>query len=115
MHASEQIFNILSELVDGNIYPLFVPETAPDSDRYIVYQIISTEPDNTLDGTTGHEWVRVQIDVYCNDYDEMLALSSRVIGRLNGITPSNYLGVQHLYEANQYRAIIEYEFWQTFV
>lgn len=114
MNASEKIYSLLSGLVDGRVYPLFVPESAPTADSYIVYQIINTTPDNTLDGVTGHEWVRVQIDVYHDDYDEMLSLSARAIGRLDGISPSNYLGVQHQFDAGQYRAIIEYEFWQTY-
>ncbi|OOR83912.1 DUF3168 domain-containing protein [Moraxella canis] len=114
MQASEKIYQLLADLVDKRVYPLFVPEVAEKADSYIVYQIINTNPDNTLDGVTGHEWVSVQIDVYHDQYDKMLALTSRVIGRLDSITPSNYLGVQHHYDSGQYRAILEYEFWQTF-
>lgn len=114
MQAAEKIYTLLSDLVDGRVYPLIVPETADTADSYIVYQIIHTEPDNTLDGVIGHEWVRAQIDIYHDNYDDMLALASRVIGRLDSITPSNYLGVQHHYDSGQYRAIIEYEFWQTY-
>lgn len=114
MTAGEQIFALLSDLVGGRVYPLFVPETADTADSHIVYQIIHTEPDNTLDGVTGHEWVRAQIDIYHDNYDDMLTLAARVIGRLDSITPSNYLGVQHHFDERQYRAIIEYEFWQTY-
>lgn len=111
MTASEQIYALLADLVGGRVYPLFVPEAVDDS--YIVYQIISTQPDNTLDGITGHEWVRVQIDVYTANYDDAIALSAQAIKRLNTIQPSVYGGTTYLYDDGLYRGLIEYEFWQT--
>ena len=113
MNASEQIYTLLSPRVDGRVYPLFIPETQQIALPYIVYQPISTLPENTLDGTTGHEWVSMQIDVYCDDYDELLALSRQVINELATIKPSSYDGRQILYDDALYRAIIEFGFWQT--
>lgn len=114
MTASERIYSLLSDLVDGRCYPLFVPDSEKLTLPYIVYSIISNLPDNVLDGITGHEWVRMQIDVYTQDYDETISLSSQVVKALNTITPSIYGGTTYLYDDGLYRGLIEYEFWQTF-
>lgn len=113
MTASERIYSLLADLVAGRCYPLFVPESEKQPPPYIVYSIISNTPDNTLDGITGHEWVRVQVDVYTADYDETIVLSAKVVRQLNTITPSNYGGTTYLYDDGLYRGLIEYEFWQS--
>lgn len=113
MTASERIYNLLADLVDRRCYPLFVPEIEKSPPPYIVYSIISNLPDNVLDGITGHEWVRVQIDVYTADYDDTIALSAKVVQTLNTIKPSIYGGATYLYDDGLYRSLIEYEFWQT--
>ncbi|AKI27757.1 DUF3168 domain-containing protein [Moraxella catarrhalis] len=114
MNASRIIYEKLAPLVDSRVYPLFVPESVGQRPPYIVYQTISTQPDNTLDGITGHEWINIQIDVYHNDYDDMLALTDQVISVLDNIKPSEYGGCQYLYEDGLYRSLIEYGFWQTY-
>ncbi|ELA08736.1 hypothetical protein MOMA_09261 [Moraxella macacae 0408225] len=115
MNASQIIYDKLAQFVDGKCYPLFIPKNTPNKPPYIVYQIISTEPDNSLYGITGHEWTNVQIDVYCQDYDDCLALSYQVVNELDRIKPSIYHGMQYVYdkESGLFRAIIEYGFWQT--
>lgn len=113
MNASQQIYQVLESLVDGKCYPLFIPEGSNNTLPYIVYQIVATDPHNVSDGITGHEWARVQIDVYSDDYDGCLALSQKAIHALNAIQPSEYLGQSLIEEDNLFRAIIEYGFWQT--
>lgn len=113
MTASERIYGLLADLVGGRCYPLFVPEGEINDPPYIVYSIISNVPDNTLDGIMGHEWVRVQIDVYTADYDDTIALAAKAVNALDSITPSDYGGTTYLYDDELYRGIIEYEFWQT--
>lgn len=115
MNASQIIYTNLAHLVDDKCYPLFIPENNPNNPPYIVYKIISTEPDNDLDGITGHEWANVQIDVYHSDYDECLALTAKVINQLNQIKPSIYHGVQYVRDDSSglFRGIVEYGFWQT--
>lgn len=112
MTASERIYSLLSDLVGERCYPLIVPEHAQDSTPYIVYQIISTEPDNTLDGITGHEWANLQVDIYTQDYDELINLAHQATRRLDTVKPSEYIGVKYLFDDGLYRAIIEYGFWQ---
>lgn len=115
MNASQIIYQSLAHLVDYECYPLFIPEHNPNNPPYIIYQIISTEPDNTLDGMTGHEWANVQIDVYHHDYDDCLSLAAKAINQLNQIKPSIYHGVRYMRDnaSGLFRAIIEYGFWQT--
>lgn len=113
MTASERIYSLLSDLVAGRCYPLFVPESENKPPPYVVYSIISNTPDNVLDGITGHEWVRVQIDVYTKNYDDAIALSAKVVQILDAIKPSIYGGTTYLYDDGLYRGLIGYEFWQT--
>lgn len=115
MNASQILYQSLAHLVDDKCYPLFIPEHSSNNPPYIVYQIISTEPDNDLDGITGHEWANVQIDVYHDDYDECLSLATQVINQLNQIKPSVYHGVQYMRDDSSglFRGIVEYGFWHT--
>ena len=112
MSASKDICTLLSPFVGNRVYPLFVLETIEKLSPYIVYQIISTQPEKTIEGTTGHEWAQVQIDVYHHNYDKLLSLASDVIDALNTIKPSEYGGCQYLFDDGLYRAIIEYSIWQ---
>ncbi|MFB6349288.1 DUF3168 domain-containing protein [Moraxella sp. ZJ142] len=114
MNASEQVYTLLADLVNQQVFPLFINENQSVTPPYIIYQPITTTPDNTLDGVTGHEWVRMQIDIYHDDYDELLTLTSQVIAQLDTIKPSNYESSQIIYEDDLYRHVIEYGFWQTY-
>lgn len=116
MIAGVQLYNLLSPLVDGKVYPLFVTERDKRDPPYIVYQVISNQPEITMDGITGHEWVRVQVDVYHRDIYEATLLSNKVINLINNnVKPSIYGGSSQLYEseAKLYRITADYEFWQT--
>ena len=116
MIAGETLFNALSPLVGDRIYPLIVPEHAPNEPPYIVYQVISSQSQNTLDGPTGHEWVRVQIDIYHDSYDDGVQLSHDVVKTLNdSLQLKIYDGTQQMYENDSklFRQSIDIEFWQT--
>lgn len=113
MNASYRLFELLAPLVGGRVYPLYVPEAQNPKAPYIIYNIISSLPDNTLDGVTGHDWVNVQIDVYGKTYDATASLANQVVTALNSIKPSIYDGTIYTTEDHFYRAIIEYQFWQT--
>lgn len=90
MNASELIYTALSDLVDGRVYPLIVPENADDTTPYVVYQLISALPITTLDGVTYHERVRVQIDAYHHDYDGLLALYGQILGQFDQLPMSEH-------------------------
>ena len=98
----------------GRIYPDMLTEHDDKTIPYVVYQNISTVPEVTLDGVTGHEWVRMQIDVYHNDKYQAVLLANRVVQEINdNIQPSIYSARQSLREGNLFRESIDYEFWQT--
>jgi len=98
------------------IYPLFIPESGSSEPPYLVYQVISSQPQNTLDGPTGHEWARVQIDIYHDSYDDGVQLSHDVVKTLNdSLQLKIYDGTQQMYENDSklFRQSIDIEFWQT--
>lgn len=114
MLANQTIHSLLGPLVDRRIYPHIAPQGA--TVPYIVWQVISAQPQNTLDGTTQHQWLRVQIDVYDTSYDRSIQLSSNIVQALDdGVQLSIHAGSQQLYENDTklFRQSIDYEFWQT--
>lgn len=116
MIAGVQLCTLLSPLVSNRIYPMIATEDDDSTAPYIIYQVISTQPEITDDGITGHEWVRVQIDVYHDNIYQCTLLANKVINLINEqIKPSIYDGQQQLYdhERGLYRQSIDYEFFQT--
>lgn len=116
MIAGVHLCNILSPLVDNRVYPMLATEDDDSTAPYIIYQAISSQPEITNDGITGHEWVRIQIDVYHSDPHKASLLANKVINIINDqIKPSIYDGQQQLHdhEKNLYRQSIDYEFFQT--
>lgn len=114
MNAGQRLFPILKELVDGRVYQLVRRENAKPILPYIVYQPISSVPENYIGGYTGHESVRIQIDIYHNNYDKLDSLADNVIAMIDRhIKPSEYQGRRQLYESDSdlFRQSIDYEFW----
>lgn len=107
MNASTLIYTALSPLVAGQVYPHLIPETADDTPPYIIYQIVSTLPITTLDGITHHERVRVQIDVYHDDYDGLLALYGQVLDKFDQLPMSEHDGTHFSVDEGLYRASID--------
>lgn len=114
MQAGLILFPILSPLVSERVFPLVAPETADNAPPYIIYTPISAVPEQTFDGHTGDEWVRVQIDIYHKDYDAILTLSTTIIQTLN-----QALGLKVFSNNSQsiddglFRISLDVEFWQT--
>ena len=136
MIAGVQLYNILSAQLGTNqtdqtqytnsndftytklprVYPIIIKETDDNTPPYILYQTISSQPEITNDGITGHEWVRMQIDVYHEDAYQATLLANKVINAINDqIQHSIYGGQQQMYDAasDLYRQSIDYEFSQT--
>lgn len=107
MNASQLIYSTFSDLVAGRVYPHLIPETADDTPPYVIYQIISTMPITTLDGITGHERVRVQLDAYHSDYDDLLALYGQILGRFTQLPMSEHDGTHFSIDEGLYRASID--------
>ncbi|MGP9691053.1 hypothetical protein ACT3S4_04410 [Psychrobacter sp. AOP30-A2-5] len=116
MIAGVQLVQTLGSLVDARIYPMIIREHDDATAPYIIYQTISSVAEVTDDGITGHEWVRVQIDVYHNDAYQCTLLANKVINAINEqIKPSIYDGQEQMHDAasDLYRQSIDYEFSQT--
>ena len=88
MNASKLIYQTLSPLVAGRVYPIIVPESQAKTiagKSYIVYTLISSNPENSNDGFEGHEYALMQIDVYSPSYETTDELMMQVINALNNI------------------------------
>lgn len=88
MNASKLIYQTLSPLVAGRVYPIIVPEsqaTIIAGKSYIVYTLVSSNPENSNDGFEGHEYALMQIDVYSPSYATTDELMVQVINALNNI------------------------------
>ena len=105
MHASETIYSTLAPLFAERVYPIAINEHASQITPYAIYNIITSNPLSTLDGYTGHDWVRVQIDIYHSDYDELIALTKEVISALDNHT-STYLGTTYHSDGELYLSLI---------
>lgn len=90
MNVEQQLYTVLAAnapvaaLVITRIYPLLMPQgvTLPA----ISYQRVATVPNNDLEGTQNHEWVRVQVDCWHNNYAGVKALAAAVRTALQ-VTP----------------------------
>ena len=116
MIVGPQIYQLLATLVNDRVYPMIVPEGSIKDTPYIVWQVVSSVPDNTIDGATGHEWIRLQIDVYDKSYDNAVQLSNDVLAVINSnIQTTDYFGTQQMYDADAklFRQSIDIGLWQT--
>lgn len=89
--ASVIVVQSLGYLVDGRIFPAPRSDADDQTVPYITYQTISSVPLNTLDGYTGHDRVRVQIDVHTNTLSDAEVLMHKVKNALNNSAGSPQL------------------------
>lgn len=114
MYAGQILYPILSPLVDDKVYPLIVPETASNTPPYVVYTPISAVAEQTFDGHSGDEWVRVQTDIYHKDYDKLLTLSATIIQTLNqALSLKVFSNNSQSIDDGLFRISLDVEFWQT--
>lgn len=78
MRASVMIFQTLSPLLSARVFPAPRAETADQTVPYATYQKITSNSENTLDAWTGHDYVRVQVDVWHNTLNEAEILGNQV-------------------------------------
>ena len=102
MEIGKVIYNILSN--DSNVAPLvttngnlrIVPSryNFPTDVKlpYITYQMFADEPNNTKNGVSTYDYVRVQISIYHNSYADMVTLAGHVRTALDYVS-GTYSGV----------------------
>jgi len=102
MEIGKVIYNILSN--DSNVAPLVTTNgnlrifpsryNFPTEVKlpYITYQMFGDEPNNTKNGVSTYDYVRVQISIYHNSYADMVTLASHVRTALDYVS-GTYSGV----------------------
>lgn len=124
MRASKIIFNTLKDIaaiknINGTsrLYPLKAIEQADSTASYLIYSDgISNEPELTLDGFTGVENLRIQIDVYANGYSACEKLADTVMWALNALPDSEYISNVSMDNPDNTlsRRVVEFYLWHTF-
>lgn len=96
MDGYEKLNEILSPLVNDNAFADIVPEQLDGGSQpipYIVFSEVSGVPENVIDGFIGHEWTRMQVDVYHKTRVECRALANKVINTIaEHINPCEFGG-----------------------
>jgi hypothetical protein len=102
MEIGKVIYNILSN--DSNVAPLVTTSgnlrifpsryNFPTDVKlpYITYQMFADEPNNTKNGVSTYDYVRVQISIYHNKYADMITLAGHVRTALDYVS-GTYSGV----------------------
>jgi len=102
MEIGKVIYNILSN--DSNVAPLVTTSgnlrifpsryNFPTDVKlpYITYQMFGDEPNNTKNGVSTYDYVRVQISIYHNKYADMITLAGHVRTALDYVS-GTYSGV----------------------
>ena len=102
MEIGKVIYNILSN--DSNVAPLVTTSgnfrifpsryNFPTDVKlpYITYQMFADEPNNTKNGVSTYDYVRVQISIYHNSYADMITLAGHVRTALDYVS-GTYSGV----------------------
>ena len=67
MLAGELVYQILKARFNELVFPAPRPEQAEKGIPYVTFQEISESPLNTVEAYTGHDLVRMQINVYAFD------------------------------------------------
>lgn len=115
MKVSEILYSNLKSIFNNNVYPLVKPESKKGL-PFLIYTVLNTNTENTLDGYTGYEMAYIQIDVYAKDYDSCEDLTNLTIETLNNnIKPFHYENRRYLYEdeTKLFRQTIECHLWQS--
>jgi hypothetical protein len=107
---------VVAALVAQRIYPLFRPQNDPLP--AVVYQRLSTTPENSLLGFSGLDLVRVQFSCYAKTVADAKSLATAVRSALNEATELKGICV---YEADEmdadtrnFRVFIDFNFWQRY-
>ena len=102
MEVGKVIYNILSN--DSNVAPLVTTSgnlrifpsryNFPTDVKlpYITYQMFGDEPNNTKNGVSTYDYVRVQISIYHNKYADMITLAGHIRTALDYVS-GTYSGV----------------------
>lgn len=105
----------VSALVSGRVYPLMLPQGC--ALPAISYQRVSTDHVASMDGYSGLERVRVQIDVMASTYAGAKALATQVMSAMNSTllfkcVPDSQIDMLENDEST-YRVSIDFMVWNS--
>jgi len=114
MTLEEQLFNALTVLVAGKVYPAVAKqgEAAP----YIIYQSVVSTTSNTLGGASNLQNTRIQVSGYANNYAAAAALGKNITAAMANASFTNIkLTDQMLYEPDVklHRVMLDFSIWST--
>lgn len=89
----------LTGLVSSRIYP----DMPPQGTTYpcIVYMIIATDPTNTKEGVSQLDNVRLDVNIYAENYDSGVTIAERVRTLLDGYSGTSATITMDIYFVNQ--------------
>jgi hypothetical protein len=101
-------------LAGDRIYPVIAPDKSQSP--YVVYQVVFSNSENVLDGSTGLVNTRIQFDVYAKSYQEVKQLFAQLDSLMNLWSIKNVsLGSSDGFESavKLYRVTGDYSIWHT--
>lgn len=112
MAIEGEIKALLAPLASGGCYPVRAPQNRPTP--YIIFQVISSVPDVSLDGPTGLVRRRVQVDAYGDTYEAVKTMEQQISAAMAGAAFTNVpLMARDLdeQETKKYRVSMDFSIW----
>lgn len=103
-----------STLAGQRIYPVIAPDKSECP--YVVFQVIFSNSENVLDGSTGLVNTRIQFDVYSKTYKEAKQLFAQLDSLMSLWSTKNVsLGSSDGFESavRLYRVSADYSIWHS--
>ena len=106
----------ITDIVEDRIYPLFRPQSDPLP--ALVYQRVSTVPENSLDGFSGLDAVRLQFSCYAKTLIEAKELAVLLRAALDSDSIIKSTCVMEMdeqdLETRNFRTIVDFNVWQRY-
>ncbi len=103
----------VSAIVGARVYPMVMPQRA--TFPAVTYFRVSGGQQNTLDGYSGTENPRIQVDCWAKKYADVKALAAAIRAAMDGATTFRALCIsdRDLYEddADLFRVLLEFSCW----
>ena len=118
MLASEAIYTILGPLFEDRVGPSPLPEGFDKSKTYITYEGITSDPLMTVKNWTGHDQVRIQVNVMNHDniQCEKEAITVKRAMDDQSVVSCDFLGERYAgldVETQLWQIQIDFYIWQT--
>lgn len=114
--AADAVYNALKPLVNGAVWPFFRPADQ-NAVPYIVFSPVNSNPLTTVEGWTGENQVRMQIEVHHETFKQADDLAKEiipVIDALTTVTASVQDGIVNDRDVNTglFSSLVEFLIWE---